>query len=110
MYSSVAIVEWLHGKCTGSSSVISIEFGCVTFESATTPKRLKNNRLGLDPHILVQLKISFINTPRTLLIDFVPILSVFVCVAQAKRNIAGICYLATHNHKFKGKLATFHLS
>jgi hypothetical protein len=104
------IVEWLQGKCTGSSSVISIEFGCVTLESATTPKRLKNNRLGLDFHNLMHLKISFINTPRTLLIGFVAILSVLVCVAQAKRNIAGICYLAVHDPKAKDQLSTFHSS
>jgi hypothetical protein len=103
-------VEWLHDKSTGSSSVLSIEFGCVTLEAATIPKGLTNNRLGLDSHILVHLKISFINTPRALSPSLTQFYSIFVCAAQFKKNITAICYLAIHDHKTKDKLFTFYFS
>lgn len=58
------MVEWLQGKCTGSSSLLSIEFGCVVLASPLIPMGLKNSRLALDHQLLVHLKVRFTTAPE----------------------------------------------
>ena len=102
-------MEGLQGKCTGSSSAPSTEFGCVVLESPNTPEVLRNNWSALDCQIRVHLKGRFTNIPINLLSGLAPSLSIFMrfhvlCAAQDRRNITRIYYWASQNHKAKDKL------
>lgn len=95
MYSFVLIVEWLQGRCTASSSVLSTASGCVDLASPVIPEEMRNNRLALECQIWGH---EYCRTPLS---GCAPYKSSFICIAQDKRNTTSICFLVIQRHRPK---------